>query len=310
VALDCARVLAKGGRGLHDTDLAARALPVLKDGIEKTSVVGRRGHLQGAFTIKELRELVNLYKDGHDASFRVSQEELDLGNTSSSKEELGSRASRPKIRIDKLLRDAAAKREEGASKEVSLRFLLNPLEFLPSSEDSSRVGGVRLERTELQGGAFKQVAVGTGEVETLEADLVLVSIGYQSLPLPEMGAAFDRARGRARHVNGRVSEGLYVSGWLKRGPSGIIGTNIGDARDTVETIVGDLEGSRGGDAVSAPEAQEKLLHLLRGRGVTVVDWDSYKRIDDAEKSPDRLRSESQPREKIVSIPEMLRVLDT
>jgi hypothetical protein len=109
VALDCARVLAKASPGLYDTDLAARVLPVLGDGVARISIVGRRGHVQGAFTIKELRELVNLQAEGHDTSFIVRAEELELGMTLASQQELNGPQGRPRIRIDKLLREAAAR---------------------------------------------------------------------------------------------------------------------------------------------------------------------------------------------------------
>lgn len=109
VALDCARVLAKASPGLYDTDLAARALPILGDGVAKVSIVGRRGHIQGAFTIKEVRELANLEEDGHNTSFVVRADELDMGATSASQQELMGQQGRPKARIDKLLRKAAAK---------------------------------------------------------------------------------------------------------------------------------------------------------------------------------------------------------
>ena len=109
VALDCARVLAKASPGLYDTDLAARALPVLGDGVANISIVGRRGHVQGAFTIKELRELVKLEEEGHGASFVVRNDELDAGATAASQEELNGLQGRPKTRINKLLREAALK---------------------------------------------------------------------------------------------------------------------------------------------------------------------------------------------------------
>ena len=109
VALDCARVLTKASPGLYDTDLAARALPVLGDGVAKVSIVGRRGHIQGAFTIKEVRELVNLEDEGHDTCFVVRTDELDMGATSASQSELMGPQGRPKTRIDSLLRKAAAK---------------------------------------------------------------------------------------------------------------------------------------------------------------------------------------------------------
>jgi adrenodoxin-NADP+ reductase len=109
VALDCARVLAKASPGLYDTDLAARALPVLGDGVSHISIVGRRGHVQGAFTIKELRELVKLEEEGHGTSFVVREDELDMGATPASLEELNGPHGRPRTRIDKLLRETASR---------------------------------------------------------------------------------------------------------------------------------------------------------------------------------------------------------
>jgi adrenodoxin-NADP+ reductase len=104
VALDCARILAKGRSGLYDTDIASHALPVLGEGVSRVTIVGRRGHVQGAFTIKELRELTKLKEEGFGASFVVSEEELEMGSTEASLEELAGPGGRPKGRIDKLLR--------------------------------------------------------------------------------------------------------------------------------------------------------------------------------------------------------------
>lgn len=107
VALDCARILAKGSTGLFDTDIAAHSLPVIGNGVSHVSIVGRRGHVQGAFTIKELRELVKLEEEGDGAFFSVRSDELDLGSTEASIKELDSATGRPKKRIEKLLREAA-----------------------------------------------------------------------------------------------------------------------------------------------------------------------------------------------------------
>jgi hypothetical protein len=113
VALDCARILAKGGVGLYDTDLASHALSVLGGGVHCVTIVGRRGHVQGAFTIKELRELTKMNDEGYRTAFVVRSDELDMGAaTDASVQELNSSVSgRPKKRIDALLREAAALRE-------------------------------------------------------------------------------------------------------------------------------------------------------------------------------------------------------
>mmetsp|Transcript_34129 Transcript_34129/g.51481 ORF Transcript_34129/g.51481 Transcript_34129/m.51481 type:complete len:401 (+) Transcript_34129:959-2161(+) len=341
VALDCARILAKGKQGLIDTDIASHALDVIGDGIEKTIVLGRRGHVQGAFTIKELRELTKLKKEGHNVAFNVRQDELDMGATPSTMKELNLPGARPKVRIDKLLRDVAAATDttsgaDTTTKEVDLRFLLQPMTFLPDELDPSRVGSLVCQRTELKGEPRNQVAVATGEEETFPVSLVLVSIGYKGVPLPELEKEdlFDYKKGIVRNNHGKVTSsilntntnsldtkgGLYVSGWLKRGPSGIIGTNISDAKDTVASILFDLKNGNifdDDDAnkedavqvdVSSKSGRDGLNLLLKERGVKIVDWDFYRKIDAEEKTPGRLRSERQPREKITSVQEMLQLL--
>lgn len=309
VALDCARVLAKGASGLVDTDIASYVFPVLKEGIKSTTIVGRRGHIQGAFTIKELRELTKLDAEGHDASFVVKEDELDMGNTLASQEELNTKGARPKVRIDKLLREAAAKPiETSNAKEVHLRFLLNPARFEASETDPSKLGSVVCERTKLEGDPGSQAAVGTGEFETIPAQLALISIGYKGVALPGLEEAelFDSRRGVVVNTHGKADDskdglgGLYVAGWLKRGPSGIIGTNISDAKDTVASIAKDLVNQ----AIKADGIS--LKSLLEKRGVKVVDWDAYERIDATETDDSRKRSKDQPREKLHSIDEMLR----
>jgi adrenodoxin-NADP+ reductase len=172
VALDCARILAKTREELNDTDIPTRALDVLDNGdlsnqTRSISVVGRRGHVQGAFTIKELRELTKLSK----ADFFVRQDELDMGrSTPASKQELND--ARPRKRIDKLLTDNATllnTQKSTKKSEVHLRFLLNPIGF--KSDDGSCLSGLVCERTRLVGDAGRQTAEGTGKMETLNAQL-------------------------------------------------------------------------------------------------------------------------------------------
>jgi adrenodoxin-NADP+ reductase len=178
VALDCARILAKGSSGLIDTDIGSRALSVLGEGVQTISIVGRRGHVQGAFTIKELRELTKLEAEGFGASFHVRLDELDMGATEASQQELQAPSGKSKQRSDHLLRDAASAEvpdsKDETRKRVNLRFLLNPVRFEPLSHDPSRLGAVVCERTRLEGPAGSQNAVGTGELEPIEAQLVRV----------------------------------------------------------------------------------------------------------------------------------------
>ena len=308
VALDCARIVAKGRPGLFSTDITSHALTVLQDGVGTVSIVGRRGHVQGAFTIKELRELVKLKEEGFDTSFFVRQYELDLGATEASLAELNGPGGRPRVRIDKLLREAsAASDDNAASKAIHLRFLLNPVAFEPHPTKPSALGSVRCERTRLEGEAGHQRAVGTGEYESIPADLALVSIGYKGTAIPGVEKWFDEARGVMVHQNGKVdsatsnSGGLYTVGWVKRGPTGIIGSNITDAKDTVATIVQDAETDF--DTISLSSSSMDLDALLAD--CAVVTWEGYQRIQAAEASGKR--SEDQPREKIVDLKRQIEI---
>lgn len=301
VALDCARVLAKGRQGLVDTDITSRALDVIGDGVKCTSVLGRRGHVQGAFTIKELRELTKL----DDVSFVINEKELDAGLTDASVEELNGPRSRPKVRIDKLLRDTASKPIEKREKEIRVRFLLNPVKFKSSDGNSSRLGSVICERTELEGEAGQQRAVGTGVMEEIRASIALVSIGYRGLQIPGLDdSLFDQTRGIVKNVHGKVADNLYVCGWLKRGPTGIIGTNLVDAKDTISSVLKDLNDLPSDNS----EGRIGLDNLLTKRDTKFVDWSSYQNIDAAEKDSSRLRSKDQPREKFTNKDEMISFL--
>jgi NADPH-dependent glutamate synthase beta subunit-like oxidoreductase len=157
----------------------------------------------------------------------------------------------------------------------------------------------------LDGGPGTQRARGTGEYEVLPANLALVSIGYKGTALRGTEPWFDNGRGSMRNEGGRVEAGtsiaggLYTAGWLKRGPSGIIGTNIADAKETVSTIMADV-------ATLEPRQRNivyDLQSLLQERNVQFVDWEGYLRIEKEEYR--RRRSESQPREKIVALDDLL-----
>ncbi len=143
---------------------------------------------------------------------------------------------------------------------------------------------------------------------------VLVSIGYKGVPLPGMDSSmFDKQQGIVQNIHGRVNaaSGLYVAGWLKRGPSGIIGTNIADAKDTVASIMMDIKDgtiydSKGENLdVLSKDGRVGLDVMLFDRQIKFVNWAQYQSINEAEKDPKRLRSSQQPREKICSIDEMI-----
>lgn len=309
VALDCARILVKGRRGLFETDIASNALQVLGDDrVSHVSIVGRRGHVQAAFTIKEVRELIKLRSEGHDADLVIRENELALNEASQA--ELDGPGGRPKVRLDKLIREAAASGAPSSSgKRVDLRFLLNPVAFEADPNHPETLGAVVCERTRLEGEPHHQRAVGTGEYERIPASLAIVSIGYQAVPLPGLEPHWwDEEKGRLVHHGGRVDTphqevgGLYAVGWYKRGALGIIGTNIMDAKDTVATIVQDVV-SQSPDFLSQAAKEGDLSSILKD--CPVVDWEGYQRIVQAESA--HKRTPEQPREKIVDLDRLLAI---
>jgi len=320
VALDVARVLAKGKPGLIDTDTPNSVLEVLQGGATHVSVVGRRGHVQGAFTIKELRELTKLKKEGHDATLIVRKEELDLGMTESSAAELKGATGRPKTRINKLLQDSAVTDDKtpDTAKQIDLRFLMNPIRMEPddTKNNGDRIGCVVFERTRLEGEPHQQKPVGTSETETMPADLVLVSIGYRGMPLAGMEELqlFDNQKGVVANDHGKVvgENNLFVAGWIKRGPTGIIGTNIADAKDTVGSVMRFIDSDSGQLLETQPADDSKmtkgrvgLAEYLQREDIEAIDWHQFLKIEAAESDRSRLRSDVQPREKILSVKEML-----
>ncbi|KAL3790210.1 hypothetical protein HJC23_005582 [Cyclotella cryptica] len=328
VALDCARILAKGRRGLKDTDVPSSVLDVLGDGVEKVVVVGRRGHVQGAFTIKELRELTKLQKEGYDVSFRVRQEELDMGMTEASLQELQLASGRPKMRIDALLREAAATTEEegegdheAPTKTIELRLLMNPIRIESNNNrNNPRVHHVIFERTQLQGEPGKQLSVGTGQYEKISADLVILSVGYKGSPLEGMNEnMFDSQRGIVVNNQGKVcgDNNLFVVGWIKRSPTGIIGSNIMDAKETVASIMKYIDSNPQNLLALHEDSDDDLskgsrglIRHLEANNVKYVTWDQFLQIDQAERDRDRLRNDVQPREKFLSVDEMLACLQS
>ena len=184
-------------------------------------------------------------------------------------------------------------------KRAHLRFLLSPVSLEPKGPNSSYVGSLICERTQLTGNANRQRAEGTGGLERFRADLVLVSIGYKGTAIPGTETWFDEETGRMIHTNGLVDRGhsgkgsLFTAGWLKRGASGIIGTNIADAKDTVATILKDLEKE---DTGGKETDKGDLGQFLATKKFQFVNWDGYRKI--VQKESVGKRSEQQPRQKI------------
>ncbi|WP_248960361.1 FAD-dependent oxidoreductase [Sphaerisporangium perillae] len=256
VAVDVVRILAKTADELRSTDVPEEVLDRLaKSQVTGIHMIGRRGPEHAKFTLKELRELGELAN----CDVLVRPEEAGSGDLG----EL-SRQIRGNVEV---LRSWSLRASAGRPRRLDVRFWLRPVEIL----GSSRVEALRLERTRLADGRV----VGTGEYETIPVGMVLRSVGYQSVPLP--GVPFDTATMTVPNVAGRVSEGQYVAGWLKRGPTGVIGTNKSDAAETVRTLLADLAGRTG-----RPGPRTRLDDLLASRGVRPVTYDQWLGIEAAE----------------------------
>ena len=268
VALDVSRILAKTTAELHESDIAPHALDALeRSHVRDVWVLGRRGAAQAKFTTKELREFGELAQ----ADVVVKPEEIALSEA----EEAAITDNVVKKNVE-VLQGFAARVQEGKPRRVHLRFLVSPVEIL--GDEEGRVAGLRVERNRLDDAGN---AVGTGEFEVLPVQMVLRSVGYRGVALS--GVPFDERRGVIPNEAGRAvgRSGEYTAGWIKRGPSGVIGTNKADAAESMKLLLQDAES---GLISPAPQTGRQAVDaLLHGKGVDVVtltDWqslDAYER---------------------------------
>ena len=303
VALDVARMLALDPEELATTDAADHAVRALAAAeVEHVVVLGRRGPAQAAFTNPELLELGELERC--DVVVDPAEVELDAHSAAWLEQE-GRALARSRVAV---LREYAARRPAGRSHRVELRFLRSPVEILGAG-GGGPVGALRVARNRIEpDGRGGLRAVATGAEEMIECGLVLRSIGYRGRPLP--GVPFDERRGLIRNDGGRVtsddgspSPGEYAVGWIKRGPSGVIGTNKKDAAETVARLIEDAQAGRLNDPASP--LRDAVEPWLRGRVPGLVMWDGWKAIDEHEVAlGDPL---GRPRVKLVRVPEMLAV---
>ena len=294
VAVDVTRILAKSVDELRETDIADHALDALAESrVEDIHVLGRRGPAQAKWTTKELRELGELAN----ADIVVDPAELELDPASAAAVE----ADAPLKKNLEVLRAFAAKPLEGKPRRVHLHFFVSPRAL--AGEDG-RVRSVTLGRNRLEARSDGSLAaVDTGGREELPVDWVLRSVGYRGEPLP--GLPFEPRRGvvpndggRVLDDAGRVLPGTYVTGWIKRGPSGVIGTNKADALETVRNLLS--------DALPTPEdtSEGASPALLATRGVDPVDWSGWCALDRVE--TDAGAPLGRPRVKVTDPEEMLR----
>jgi ferredoxin--NADP+ reductase len=290
VAVDVARILIRNPDELRETDVSQPVLDALiASKVREVHMIGRRGPAQAKFTTKELRELGEL--EGVDVVVGDGEADLDAFDATGESATLAQNDRHVRGNYT-VIKDWADRPPAGASRRLTVRFWLRPTEIL--GDDA--VAGLTLERTRLDESGRLQ---GTGQFETLPVQMVLRSVGYQSVPLE--GVPFDERNyvvpneaGRVIGPDGQPLPGEYVSGWLKRGPTGVIGTNKSDAAETVRSLLADLAGGPGPGDVQVPRAGllkmpagsaqgDSPLHaVLDERGVRHVSYDDWLGIEAAE----------------------------
>jgi ferredoxin/flavodoxin---NADP+ reductase len=260
VALDLARMLALTREELAPTDATDASIEAIASSpIREIVVVGRRGPAQAAFTTPELQEMGEL------AGADVVVEPADLEGA----QPHGTNAERNVA----VLQEFAAREPEGKPRRVIFRFFESPVAIL----GDEHVEGIELVRNKLDA---DERAVPTDEHETLPCGLVFRSVGYLGVELP--GVPFDPRRGTIPNDGGRVEPGVYCAGWIKRGPTGVIGTNKKDATETVQLLLEDAAAGRLEHKSDASAAAVDAL--LAERGVQVVEYDGWMAIDEVERT--------------------------
>ncbi|HET7507472.1 MAG TPA: FAD-dependent oxidoreductase [Solirubrobacterales bacterium] len=302
VAMDVARMLALTDHELRQTDTADHAIEALdRKQIREIVVLGRRGPAQAAFTNPEIKELGEM----EDADVVVDPQEMELDPASQAFLESDEVDKTTRVNVE-TLKEFSERQPEGKKQRIVLRFLASPVEI----KGDGKVESIVVGRNELveEGGALR--AKDTGEREELECGLVLRSVGYTGVPIE--GVPFDEKRGLILNEGGRILDshdaghkvGHYTAGWIKRGPSGVIGTNKKDALETVQHLLADVEEQK----LLSPEKPDPTAveDLLRERNVRYVSFEDWQAIDQAEVG--RGEPHGRPRVKFVRVEEMLETL--
>lgn len=279
VAMDVTRILARTTDELYETDIADYALDALKESqVEEIIVLGRRGPAQAAFTNPEIKELGEM----EDADIIVSQADATLDELS--KQDLKANGDRTAVRNVEILKEYANREPEGKSRKIVMRFLISPVEVI----GDEKVEAIKLVKNELyqtDNGSLRPRA--TEEFETIPVDMVFRSVGYRGVPLPDVPfydrwgtIPNDKGRVLTEHESGEQVIGDYVVGWIKRGPSGIIGTNKPDAVESADMFLADLQA----DTVLTPadtsdNAVITLLNTRKPNYVTFADWEKLDALE-------------------------------
>ena len=290
VALDVSRILSKTVAELRESDIAPHALEALeRSPVQDVWILGRRGAAQAKFTTKELREFGEL----HISDPIVKPAEIQVSEADEAAAD-----STVKKNLE-VLRAFAVRTPEGKERRLHLRFLVSPVQVLDDGE--GHVAGLKIERNRLDDAGN---AVGTGEFEVLPVQMVLRSVGYRGVQVP--GVPFDEKRGVIPNESGRVTGrvGEYTAGWIKRGPSGVIGTNKADAVESVKLLLADAQDGTFQPVVEQPDGS--IDALLQGKAVDVVTLADWKALDAHELTTGQ--AQGRPRAKVADKAQMLHII--
>lgn len=295
VALDVARILVSDPQALANTDIADHALASLDTrGVEEVVVIGRRGPLQATFTTLELRELGDMEGLG---DVDVILDPADFAGITDEDLEAAGKTVKQNIRV---LRKYVDEPPQESKRRIVFRFCTSPIEL--HGED--QVESIVLGRNELvRDPNGRVVAKDTGEREELPVQLVVRAVGYRGVPTP--GLPFDERSGTIPHTDGRIdgSRNEYVVGWIKRGPSGVIGSNKKDSQETVDTLLDDL--ATAGVDERGSEYDVELAEWLLEHQPKLVTGEHWRLIDAHERASGE--SVGRPRVKLASVAELLRI---
>jgi len=300
VAIDVARILCKTVDELKTTDIADHALDALaRSNVKEVILMGRRGPAQAAFTLKEIKEMGEL----EDASSVTLPEEMALDQHSAQAlEDHPDRMTSKKLEVLNSFLDGS---KQGVSRTCHVRFLVSPLELM--DDGSGAVGGMKVGRNRLEPSSSGRLgARSTGETFEWPVGLVFRSVGYRGVALPDIPFREDwgvvwNEKGRVTNESGDVMQGVYVGGWIKRGPTGVIGTNKPDAVETVQCMIEDLE-----NGVHFNPSNEDVAAFVHERQPDVFSYEDWLALNEIETA--KGEAAGRPRVKFTTIPEMIEAI--
>jgi len=302
VAVDVARILCRSEEELRKTDISEYALEnLIHSKVKEVYMIGRRGPAQAAFTNPELKELGNL----ENADLILDNEEIEPDQIT--KNFLEENEDKPTNRKLELLKEFSSNKETNKNRKLHIRFLLSPIEIAGSDDNS--INSIKLTRNELYkspDGSIRPKS--TDEIIELDVGLVFRSIGYRGVPLPDL--PFNKDWGVISNEDGRILgedknhiEGLYATGWIKRGPTGVIGTNKTDSGETVKCIIDDISNNK----FNNPEVDDSksIETLIKERSPNFINYEQWQKVDQSE--IERGQELGRPRLKYTDVYEILDV---